>query len=590
MCEKKPESNIFNFSNLTDLEGTKKNTIINSNFEETNKDHNLQICEMKLSLRKKKLNEKLFSQRKIQIINNKNIDIKKLINLDQSFISLISQIQIEIKDEQKILLLLRKISFILSQKYKNKNNEIKHKIFNLTSNDLISNNWIYNLCSIATKYLNSSEVITLLTSILLLSFLIINDYREINENKAILNNKNETVNNNYYFISSNNYIDIYNKILSIYLKKNLEISYYMINFIGNISKNKPENQFILFSKNTMQYIIDSIDVKIDTKVSLEQKIWCLSKFENRNIYEENLEFSLKAQKIYIDIFVNNEKFELFKDINGENDENNFFYNYLKLIENVSYCTETKISENLIKSHILEFLINNFFNWLIFNNKYCEIIYIIIGILMNTTCVDSNLGKDLIDIGVIKYLTLIITDKSLPLELQESAFVPINNFFSDSQLLNRVLIEEKILKLFCSKLNDNNIIPGIFNEILFGFYQILFSYSNNNDINNLNILIDEYYLVQLVCKAMKQIIQLKKEVKINSLCYRHFCNLIMSLINIKNDVLIKKIIIKFQNLNGEEILEHILSNLNNMEQSKDILTIINMIDIIKEKIKDIELHL
>jgi hypothetical protein len=53
MCEKKPESNIFNFSNLTDLEGTKKNTIINSNFEETNKDHNLQICEMKLSLRKK---------------------------------------------------------------------------------------------------------------------------------------------------------------------------------------------------------------------------------------------------------------------------------------------------------------------------------------------------------------------------------------------------------------------------------------------------------------------------------------------------------------------------------------------------------
>ena len=28
----------------------------------------------------------------------------------------------------------------------------------------------------------------------------------------------------------------------------------------------------------------------------------------------------------------------------------------------------------------------------------------------------------------------------------------------------------------------------------------------------------------------------------------------------------------------------------MEQSKDILTIINMIDIIKEKIKDIELHL
>ena len=585
MCEKKPESNIFNFSNLTDLEGTKKNTIINSNFEETNKAHNLQICEMKLSLRKKKLNEKLFSQRKIQIINNKNIDIKKLINLDQSFISLISQIQIEIKDEQKILLLLRKISFILSQKYKNKNNEIKHKIFNLTSNDLISNNWIYNLCSIATKYLNSSEVITLLTSILLLSFLIINDYREINENKAILNNKNETVNNNYYFISSNNYIDIYNKILSIYLKKNLEISYYMINFIGNISKNKPENQFILFSKNTMQYIIDSIDVKIDTKVSLEQKIWCLSKFENRNIYEENLEFSLKVQKIYIDIFVNNEKFELFKDINGENDENNFFYNYLKLIENVSYCTETKISENLIKSHILEFLINNFFN-----NKYCEIIYIIIGILMNTTCVDSNLGKDLIDIGVIKYLTLIVTDKSLPLELQESAFVPINNFFSYSQLLNRVLFEEKILKLFCSKLNDNNIIPGIFNEILFGFYQILFSYSNNNDINNLNILIDEYYLVQLVCKAMKQIIQLKKEVKINSLCYRHFCNLIISLINIKNDVLIKKIIIKFQNLNGEEILEHILSNLNNMEQSKDILTIINMIDIIKEKIKDIELHL
>ena len=68
----------------------------------------------------------------------------------------------------------------------------------------------------------------------------------------------------------------------------------------------------------------------------------------------------------------------------EFDENNLLYNYLKLIENTACCYQKIFVENLIKSNIIEFLIDNL------NNKDYELIKIIINILIDLTNAESDL--------------------------------------------------------------------------------------------------------------------------------------------------------------------------------------------------------
>ena len=214
-------------------------------------------------------------------------------------------------------------------------------------------------------------------------------------------------------------IDVYNKILSLYLNKNFTISVNMINFIGQIAKNEKSNQLSLYVGGTMKLILDSINTEKTEDKLLKEKIWCLSKFEVEKLYETNLELTQKIQNIYIDIYQNKEKYELFNDINEEVDDNNFLYNYLKLIENSVGCIENIVVENLIKSNLIEFLIDNFIN------KDIEFNNIIIKILINLSNSESNLCKRLINIGVIKYLKNIIKDKTLPVIIREIAFYPIN---------------------------------------------------------------------------------------------------------------------------------------------------------------------
>ena len=188
---------------------------------------------------------------------------------------------------------------------------------------------------------------------------------------------------------------------------------------------------------------------------MNKKIRCLSQFSTHLIYETNLELSLKIQKIYLDIFLNREKYELFRDINGkEYDGNNFFFNFMKLIENTACCSENIFVENLIKSNILEFLMDNSFN------KEPNKIETIIDILIDITSADSTIGKRLINIGLIRYLKNIINDKTFPEDLRQTALVPINNLFSDENLWNIVLFGQKILEMFCSLLNDPDIKSGI----------------------------------------------------------------------------------------------------------------------------------
>ena len=536
--------------------------------KEKNNIFNLERCQTKLSLRKKKLNEKILNKRKIYF-EFENREEKKINIKNASLKNIISKIDEEYKKEDKILELLTQIFYILEQKY----NDNKFNI-----DDLINNNYIEKINNLIKIYINSPKIIFYITKILFISSLLFyldNSFDDSN----ILYDEKEELNKTGYFVSSDKYIDEYNKILKLYLK-NEEIANNMILFIESIITEQEINQLILAKGFTLNYIIESIDPTNFSDKLFKLKVRCLSKFENRLIYENNLEISLKIQKIYIDIFLNHSNFDLFKDFNKEFDENNLLYNYLKLIENTACCYQKIFVENLIKSNIIEFLIDNFIN------KDYELIKIIINILIDLTNAESDLGKRLINIGIIKFLIIIIKDKTFPLKLREASLVPINNVI-DLNLWKSVFFEQKILIMFCDLLNDQDIKPGIFYEICYGFHHLVYYCKEEQEI--LNIILEEYFIIQLICKAMKQIINIKYE-KIY-ICFEYFCSFVFELLSNFDDKLTKKIITIFLKSGGDEILDSILSSYYNVdlemsksEEEKRINNAYNIVDLIKEKIK------
>ena len=589
----KNENNIFKNSNNNDKTFKEKNDNIDIKniYEDKYK--------MKLTLRKKKINEKISSHRKLDDYINDDINrfhFESFILINESFTNLISNIPSESKEENKIKPLLEKISYILEQRIYNIDIQIVGNIYKFTMDDLFENNWMETLYDLTILYLKTPDIINLITRILSLSsLLILNENYSMQKNSNdILYDNNDKMNKQGYFISSDKYIDIYNKLFELYSKKenndnvkegvNIDIYnkiiHNMIYFIGNIVDNERDNQDNLYISGTLYYIINSVDIEHDSERDYENKIWCLSKFDLQNKFSINLSLALNIQKIYIEIFLNQNKFNLFEKLNEEMNDNNIFFNFLKLIENTSYCTEVAYFEILLKSNILEFLMDNI------NVNNTEAIKMVLYIFINLTNADTALVKRLIDIGLIKFLINILTTKNVEQDILGDVMVPLNNLISDSQLWNKVLFDNQVLKVFCILLNDNNLIPGIFGEICLSLTTIYPSCTNHY----LKIMVDEYCIIQSLCVAMKKILDTYKN--INLYTYSTFLCLMMCYLTGDNidDELKEDIAIKFGAVNGLEIIDNILnksieintdSNFNNEENIKLIKQIIDTSDIIKD---------
>ena len=566
-----------------------ENTSINNNNNDEKQSfklYNIERYETKLSLRKKKLNEKLLKRRIIdeQNIENQKSQIDKFILLNISFNELISKIAVDYNDEDKLIDLLNKISYIIENKYRSKQAGINliHNIYDFTGNDLIENNWADNLCTLTKMYFKTKEVIKYVSRILLFSNLLINKDSENNITENTCLEEKDMLNETEYFVSSDKYIDVYNKILEIYLKTDTQISYNMIIFIGNIANDNKNNQINLFLGGTLKYIIDSIDIEKDSKKILEEKIWCLSKFDLCEKYEVNLDLSLSIQKIYLDIFLNKNKYELLNTINQEINENNFLFNYLKIIENTSYCIQDLFVENIIKSNILEFLMDN-----INVNNDPILLEIIIMILRNITTTDFNIEKTLVT-RIVKYLLNIINDKSIDVRLHYNSIVPINNLIQNCKLWNFILFDLNALKIFCNILNYDNINQNLYIEVCMGI-EIGLDFCDNHLYNK---LIDEYYIIQLICKSFKQILSFNKTQIIKHQVFVIFCSFILSCLTNGDNGIMEKVAKIFQNVGGEDILDNILNIYSNFkidnsskDEQEDINNIIELTEAISEILKN-----
>ena len=577
-----PDNILGNIKNAT------QNDIIKGNKEDeyqpTFKLHNIERWETKLSLRKKKLNEKLFCQRKLEDekYQSRKINFEKIINLNESFNNLISKIAEVYQDEEKTENLLSQISYVIERKYRQGNNQPNSNIYNFTSDDLIQNNWAENLFTLTKMYLKNEKVILFISRIFLFSCLLIsNEADDYSINDPFYTEK-MSFNKNGYFISSDKYIDIYNKILEIYMKTDCQIMYNMVLFIGFIAKNEKSNQLTLVVAGTFKYIVNSINIHEDSYKLLFEKIWCLSKFEIESYYETNPDLAFQIQKIYIEIFYNANKFELNDCFNKDIDENNFLYNYLKVIENTSYCLLNEFVENFIKSNLLEYLMDNFIN------KDYKLLDIVIGIFINITNSDYTLGKRMVNLGLVSFLIKVVTDKTMDIKLRLGIMLCINNFLLDPKLCNLVLFEKKILETFLLLLNEENIDHSLFQEICYGFICSIPNCGNES----LNKIIEEYDIIEILLKRMKQILSYENITKITPI--QTFLGVILKLFEICDNYLIEKINKKLLWSGIEEILDKILNifsdidieNYRNEEEKKEITYLIDMADVIKSKIKDL----
>ena len=409
------------FSNINIIEPNEKNQNQNKPYEliQMNEDR----YKTKLSLRKKKLQEKISERRKIEYTNNNIIDtenkfhLKDFIFLNMSFKDLINQMLVDYKEKEKIKNLLLKMCNVLKERINSEGITLIGNIYNFNMNDFIENNWINNLYRIIILYLKDPEIIVIISRLLCYSSDFFNkDVVNENNNINLLYDKTDHLNRCGYFISSDKYIDLYNKLFDIYLKEkkeiNEEIIYHLVFFIGNLALNEPDNQENLYISRTLNYILDSVDMEKDSNLLIDIKIWCLSKFDLKEKFLIDLDLSLKIQKIYIELFMNQFKFNLFDGINRDMNEDNIFYNFLELIVNSTNCTEVDYVQNLIKSNILEFLMDNI------NNKSTKIILSILYIFLNLTNAETSLLNRLINIGLIQFFKNIFSDKTCVVKRQK----------------------------------------------------------------------------------------------------------------------------------------------------------------------------
>ena len=585
IVEQNNNENIFIDTNIKEIfDKNENNNPNNYNKDNELNEMNQQRYTLKLSLRKKKLSEKISKARKIDYMNNyffsdasSKFQFDKIIYLNESFINLISSIATEYKDEEKLKVLLIKILKVIENRCKNYDVKLVENIYQFNSNDLIENNWIDNLYKLILIYLKNNEIIEIITRILFYTCLFMKEDPSLDNE---LYDEKEKLNINGYFLSSDKYVDIYNKLFELYLKdKNQNIINNMILFIANVANEEESNQENLYISGTLNYIINSVDIQKDDMKTIDNKIWCLSKFDLKEKFDIDLNLTLKIQKIYIDIFLNESKFNLLEGIDEKMDFNNIFFNFIRLVENTTYCTQVDFVERLIKSNILEFLMDHI------NNDDQILLNIIINIFINLTNAETSLLNHLINIGVIKYLATILSDKEIKSDFHKMTMVAINNILTDSQLWNKVLFDNGIIKVFCVLLNDEKINPSLLCEICYAFHSVI-PYCNDN---YLKMIIDDYFMLQSVCKGMKNILTFS-----HKLIEPNHCSIFINFIYLLllkdecNDDLKQDILIKFGSVNGVEIIEQILNILNEIDLSnmpederEEINKIINLAEIIKD---------
>ena len=511
-----------------------------------------------LSIRKRKINFKLFEGRNITRFNSKNIsnifDAENnniIINIKSKFNEIFLE---ENNNEEKFLIILDDLIENLHCLFKNK--KIKYISEEIIESSVIEK--IYD-CLMINKYINNNEIVSLVLIIFSLIIFLYNKFPHL----TIYKNK---------FLDNEKFIILYSSLLN---SNDDEVIYYTYKFIGLLAHDSKDIFTKLFDNKILEQIINNKNFENNIDI-ITIKLGCISNFNLSSGYKKDIPLSLKIQNLYIFIF--NEY------ILKNNYTNELLEHFVKIIKNLSNVTDDVYLRNLLNSKIISFLIKydkeN-------NNKLTENILIIIG-NMNFTSneeIISELHKE-----VIKYLINIISNEKYKYNnyILGLALWNINSFLEIKNLCYETFFKYDLISIYKNYLLENQIInDNTFNEICLSFKNLIIYIIEDKNF----FYIKEHNIISLIIEGFKKINNNNDLIKITE----NIINVLLLLFTINNKDISNSFITIFENLGGIEyifdkirelILEKHKNNLKNginKEKDKKENEILKLIDIIQKNV-------
>ena len=422
-----------------------------------------------LSLRKNKINFKLFEGRNISAINNNNkklniFDEKRnitIIQIKSKFNEMVSKTNIQ---EEKLLNSLNELldifsSFIESNKNININEEI------IESSVLEK---LYRIIML-NGFINNEEIITNILIIFSTEIFIYNHFVTF----KIYKNK---------YVADDRYINLISSLLNVNIDN---IVYNTYKFIGLLSKDSQDIFNKLYEYKIFEKIINHHEFN-DNIEMVRIKLFCICGFKLKSIYKNDLKLSLEIQVFYNFIF---NKYILNKTVDDE-----FMIYFVKLIKNLSWCINDDYLKNLLESGIIQFLLDYDKR----NNSITKKLLKIIGNMSSTLNEEiySGLYKEVIQFLIDNILNNKHNDSTNSLILWN-----INNFLVNYNFCFDIFFQYDLITIFKNYLLGNkNIDENIFNEICLGFRNLIFSINHFKKY----YLCKKYNIISLIINGFRKI--------------------------------------------------------------------------------------
>ncbi len=415
----------------------------------------------------------------------------------------------------------------------------------------------YNL--IKNQFIYNQEILNLL---LLIFSCILFIYNKL-QNAQILK---------YIFKSNKNYINLY---LSLFNIEDDETIYNTYKFIGLLSQDSIEITEKLYNGNFLHKIISN-NLYDNIKDIIEIKVWCISQFEMNIKYNKNKDLCFKIQKFYIFVYNNY--------INNNNYNDELLENFLKIINNLSYCISEDYIKNLLNSKIIHFLLDTKIN----ENISKENILRIIG---NMNYISNNkISLELYNIS-INYIMNIILDKKSNEDIICAALWCINNFIDNKNLCSEIFFKKNILNIYRNYILKNDKINiNIFNEICISYQSLI----RNMNEDQKNFIIKDYNITSLIIQGFKKLEKFENIIKLA----KYIVEIIFGLLTIDDEELVNYCRFIFENEGGNEYIfekinlllleqNNIYNNQQFQELNENEYNIFKFIHYIKTKLLDFE---
>jgi len=263
----------------------------------------------------------------------------------------------------------------------------------------------------------------------------------------------------------------------------------MLEFMINILNFSNDNQEIIENFGFLKILLINFKENINNmnKDLFELKINFISLFDIREVYSEKIDLSLEILQLLNEILI------LKKEIIMNEENNEILKNIIKILSNISFCSDINFINNFLNYNIIQFLLEMFSNKI---SSDTDIIHYIIIIFGNLACSPSEISMKLYNYGIINFLINIIFNKNIIIKDRNISLWALSNFFSDELILN-IIFETNfdIINKFFDIFNKN-----YFEIQFFGNFSLclrcLIKFSNEN---YLKILIQKYNLIDIILK-------------------------------------------------------------------------------------------